>query len=705
MWRPLRVGIAVLAGAVLVCALGLLWPATVPEFASVRDDWRPSDAWLLDRHGIVLERRRLDFDVRRLEWVALEAVSPALVTAIVAGEDRRFWQHGGVDWRGVAGAVRDTLLRDRRRGASTITMQVATLLPQTRVAADASPWRRKWQQVRVARGLEAHWTKPQILEAYLNLLGFRGDLQGIGAAAELLAGKTPQALDRSESLVLAALLPAPGAGVDALVARACVRATGRTQHADCDRLRVVAEELLARRRPPLERPAAAPHVAQVLLREPGSRVTSTLDAAVQRLAHDALARQLARVAERNVRDGAVLVVDTQSGDVLAYVGSAGTASTASAVDGVRALRQAGSTLKPFLYELALERGYLTAASLLDDAPVNLDTANGLYIPQNYDRVFRGPVSVRTALGNSLNVPAVRALVLTGVDTFRDRLYELGYTGLVRDGSHYGYSLALGSAEVSLWQQATAYRTLALGGVATPLRLRPGPLPAPRQLLSPAASFVVADVLADPSARALTFGTDSALATRFWSAVKTGTSKDMRDNWCIGYSPRYTVAVWVGNFEGDSMRAVTGVTGAAPVWAEVMDALHREPNVQPPVPPPGVESRLVRFTPAHEPARQEWFVAGTARSQVAGVAPGEDLARIDSPAQSSTIALDPDIPLRAQRVPIAARGADPGMRFRLDGVVLGEASRTLLWPPRSGSHLLVLEDAQGRAVDRVRFVVH
>ncbi|HWJ06976.1 MAG TPA: penicillin-binding protein 1C, partial [Steroidobacteraceae bacterium] len=632
--RPLRAGVAVLAGAVLVCALGLLWPASVPEFTRVRAQWRPSDAWLLDRHGVVLERRRLDFAVRRLEWTELEAVSPALVEAIVAGEDRRFWQHGGVDWRGVAGAVRDTLLHDRRRGASTITMQVAALLPQTRITPDASPWRRKWQQVRVARGLEAHWTKPQILEAYLNLLGFRGELQGIGAAAELLAGKTPQSLDRSESLVLAALLPAPGAGLDALVARACARATGRIQHADCDKLRPVAAELLQRRRPPLERAAAAPHVAQQLLREPGSRITSTLDATVQRLAHEALTRQLARVAERNVRDGAVLVVDTQSGEVLAYVGSAGAASTSSAVDGVRALRQAGSTLKPFLYELALERGYLTAASLLDDSPVNLDTANGLYIPQNYDRVFRGPVSVRTALGNSLNVPAVRALVLTGVDAFRDRLYELGYTGLVRDGSHYGYSLALGSAEVSLWQQATAYRTLALGGAATPLRLHPSPVPAPRQVLSHAASFVVADVLADPSARALTFGTDSALATRFWSAVKTGTSKDMRDNWCVGYSPRYTVAVWVGNFEGDSMRAVTGVTGAAPVWAEIMEALHREPNVQPPVPPPGVESRLVRFTPAHEPARREWFVVGTAQSQVAAVALAEDIARIDSPAQAS-----------------------------------------------------------------------
>ncbi|HEX6571409.1 MAG TPA: penicillin-binding protein 1C [Steroidobacteraceae bacterium] len=700
-----RGGLVAFAGAALGCALWLAWPAVVPDFASVRAAWRPSEGWLLDRRGVVLERQRLDFTGRRLEWVAVQDVSPALVEAIVAGEDKRFWQHDGVDWRGVAGAARDTLLHDRRRGASTITMQLAEVLPQTRAPRDASPWRRKLHQVRVARGLEARWRKAEILEAYLNHLGFRGELQGIGAAAEVLAGKSPQGLDRAESVVLAALLPAPRASLGTLVARACARATGRTRHHDCERLRPVAADLLGRRRAPLSRPAAAPHVAQALLREPGRRVVSSLDAGVQRLAHDALSRQLTRLGGRNVRDGAVLVADTVTGEVLAYVGSGGTASSAAAVDGVRALRQAGSTLKPFLYELAFERGYLTAASLLEDSPVNLDTANGLYIPQNYDRVFRGPVSVRTALGNSLNVPAVRTLVLTGVEAFRDRLHELGYADLTHDGAHYGYSLALGSAEVSLWQQATAYRTLALGGAATPLRLQPGATGTPRPVLSPAATFIVSDILADPAARALTFGADSALETRFWSAVKTGTSKDMRDNWCIGFTPRYTVAVWVGNFEGDSMRAVTGVTGAAPVWSEIMDRLHRDsPSPPPPRPPRGVEAALVRFTPAHEPSRREWFMAGTVLGDVAAVTATNEIARIDSPAHASTIALDPDIPSRAQRVPITARGAGSGLRFRLDGSVLGDASRTWLWTPLRGEHALVLEDAHGRAVDRVRFVV-
>ena len=704
--RMARVALA--AGGAAAVLLGLAWlvrPLPVPGYAEVRAAWTPSDAWLLDRHGAVLARRRMDFDVRRLEWVALHEVSPALVAAVVAGEDRRFWTHGGVDWRGVAGAARDTLLTQRRRGASTITMQLAQL-----IAADDGRRgvARKLAQLRRARALEARWSKTQILEAYLNLLGFRGELQGVAAAAELLAGKSPDGLDRHESAVLAALLPAPGAGLERVVARACARLEHPRRDADCAALRPIARAMLGRQRAPRAPPALASHAARALLARPGDRLRSTLDASAQRAAEQALARQIARVTDRNVRDGAVLVVDTETGDVLAYVGAAAATSRAGRVDGVRALRQAGSTLKPFLYALAIERGYLTAASLLDDAPVNLDTANGLYIPQNYDRDFKGLVSVRTALGNSLNVPAVRALRLTGVDDFRERLFDLGYAGISREGDYYGFSLALGSAEVSLWQQAQAYRTLALGGRAAPLRLRADAPPAEPgvPVMSAAASFVVADVLADRAARVLTFGTDGPLAPGYWSAVKTGTSKDMRDNWCIGFSRRTLVAVWVGNFEGDSMHDVTGVTGAAPVWREVMDALHRGHAAPPPPgPPPRVVARRITFTPAHEPARAEWFVAGTEHERVEATPRAHVPARIDSPANATVIALDPDIPGHVQRVPLRARGGVAGLHFELDGVRIGAASRPVLWPPEPGVHRVALVDDTGRTVDRVQFTVY
>jgi penicillin-binding protein 1C len=246
---------------------------------------------------------------------------------------------------------------------------------------------------------------------------------------------------------------------------------------------------------------------------------------------------------------------------------------------VLARRQAGSTLKPFLYEQAIEQRWLTAASVLEDSPARLRTPSGLYIPQNYDHDFKGAVTVRTALGSSLNVPAVRTAVMVTPDRFARRLVALGLP-ITKPGDFYGYGIALGSPEVTLLSLANAYRALADGGVAgTPRLLLPqgaaasAPV-AGRAVMDPAASFVVADILADNGARVPTFGLDNALATRYWSAVKTGTSKDMRDNWCVGFSARYTVGVWVGNASGAPMHAVSGVTGAAPVWRAVMDAMQR-----------------------------------------------------------------------------------------------------------------------------------
>jgi penicillin-binding protein 1C len=300
---------------------------------------------------------------------------------------------------------------------------------------------------------------------------------------------------------------------------------------------------------------------------------------------------------------------------------------------------------------------------------------------------------------------VRALVLVGVEPFRARLHELGYAAITEAGEFYGYSLALGSAEVSLWEQAQAYRVLARGGRYTPLRLTPAAPAAPERALLPAdASFVVGEILSDRAARVVTFGLDNHLNTPFWSAAKTGTSKDMRDNWCIGYTRRYTVAVWVGNFEGDPMHEVSGVTGAAPVWREIIGALHENLASAPPDPPPGVSAHLLRFVPAVEPPRREWLLGAAALAEVRALPPAGGIARIASPANGMVIALDPDIPLRRQRVPLAADGAAAGMVLRLNGTVLGPAAQPVLWSPSAGAHRLALEDAAGRTLDRILFTV-
>ena len=708
----------ILLAALLFATLDWLTrPPPLPGFAQVRASWRPSEAWLYDRNGALLDSSRVDFAARRLAWTPLADISPVTRATIVAAEDRRFEQHDGVDWLALAGAVRDRIEGKPSRGASTLTMQIAGFLAPDLAKPGARGWLDKLRQIRAASALGDAWSRDEVLEAYLNLAGFRGEAQGIGAAALSLFGKTPAALTRDDALLLAALLPQPKADAKAVAKRACaLDAASRSSRAKsrdpgvstsldtngCGRFEAQAASMLGPARSLALDPGLAPHLADRLLKTPGLKITTTLDARLQRLAAAALRRQLLGLGGTRARDGAVVVLDNASGDVLAYVGGVGGASTSPAVDGASAYRQAGSTLKPFLYADAIEKGYLTAASILDDSPVQLDTASGLYVPQNYDHEFKGPVSARAALAGSLNVPAVRTLLLVGVEPFRDRLWDTGYKGLVEDGDYYGYSLALGSAEVTLLEQANAYRSLANAGRSSPLRLvADAPRPASRAITTPAAAWIVSDILSDPSARAATFGLDSALRLPFWAAVKTGTSKAMRDNWCIGFTHRYTVAVWVGNVEGDPMRAVSGTSGAAPIWRDVMMALGGD--AAPPA-PPGIEHRPIRFAIGTEPPRREWFVRGAALTTVAAAPVESRRPRITSPVSGSVYALDPDIPADRQRLAIATSGDVSTHRLWLDTRDLGAAGSApaILTPP--GRHRLRLTDLAGKVIDQVVFTM-
>ncbi len=689
----------VVVGAVMAIADWLTRPPPLPSYAELRAAWRPSEAWLYDRHGRLIDSARVDFAARRLAWTPLDAIAAPVMETVLAAEDRRFRSHSGIDWWALAGSLRDRAEGRRARGASTISMQVAAYLAPDLSAPGARGIIDKLRQMRAARALEAAWSKDRILEAYLNLAGFRGEAQGIGAAALGLFGKTPDALTRDDAALLIALLPDPQASEAAVAQRAC-----RLAKDDCARFAGAAASMLGPTRSLALDPGLAPHLAARLLTKPGLRVTSTLDTGIQRVAAAALRRQLIGLGGTRARDGAVIVVDNATGDVLAYVGGIGGASTAPQVDGAASYRQAGSTLKPFLYAQAIERGYLTPASILDDSPVQLDTASGLYVPQNYDRGFKGPVSARSALAGSLNVPAVRTLLLTGVEAFRDRLWDTGYRGLTEDGQYYGFSLALGSAEVTLVEQVDAYRSLANAGRWSPHRLTAdAPRRTARAVTSPQAAWLVADILADAGARAGSFGPDSALRLPFWAAAKTGTSKGMRDNWCIGFSNRVTVGVWVGNLEGDPMRAVSGTSGAAPIWRDVMMALHPSGAAAPPL-PPGIEARAIRFAEASEQPRREYFLAGTAQARLDAVPAAARRPRIVSPLSGSVYALDPDIPDARQRLAIGTSGEVAGHRLMLDRRDLGNAGAGPLVLAGPGQHLVRLVDPNGRVVDQVRFTM-
>jgi penicillin-binding protein 1C len=331
----------------------------------------------------------------------------------------------------------------------------------------------------------------------------------------------------------------------------------------------------------------APQVARQVLKTGGEAVVrSTLDAELQQFAAERLNHHLQVLQSQHMGEGALLVVDNASGDILAYLSATSDPERGRFVDGVAAKRQAGSTLKPFLYAAAFDRRVLTPASILNDSPLDIGLSGGIYQPKNYDGGHRGAVSARNALASSMNVPAVRVLDLIGTESFLRTLRGLGVKGLTEAGDFYGPSLALGTADVTLRELVAAYRALANGGVYTELKLLPsGEAPGGgHRVFSAAAAFLAGDILADRQARSFTFGLENPLATRFWTAVKTGTSKDMRDNWCIGFSRRYTVGVWVGNFSGAPMRDVSGLTGAAPLWLELMNRLHGQEGSLAPNPP-------------------------------------------------------------------------------------------------------------------------
>ena len=688
------------AAAALALASACAAAHALPTFVEVKAAHRPSDVTLVDRNGTPIQTVRVDKSVRRLAWTPLAEISPALRTAIVLSEDRRFWEHSGVDWQAAAASAWGNLWNTRTRGASTLTMQLAGLIDEglARPGGGRSLGQKLGQAVTAAR-LERQWKKTEILEAYLNAVPFRGEIVGIDALAQTLFGKRPSGLDAHESAIAAALVRSPNAKPAEVGDRACGILV--LQRLDCAGVRALAETSLAQRGAMPLGEQIAPHFARASIDPAGASVqTSPIDARLQRFAVTTLRRHIAELAGRNVEDGAVVVLDNASGEVLAWVGSSGDLSGAAAVDGVLARRQPGSTLKPFVYALAFEERLITPATLIDDSPAQIATASGLYLPQNYDKSWHGFVSARTALGASLNVPAVRVGAMVGNDALLARLNALGLA-LPQSAGWYGASLALGSADVTLVGLTNAYRTLANGGRHSPVATALGTNAAPVRVVDPAAAYLVADILADDNARVRTFGWASPLATRGFAAVKTGTSKDMRDNWCLGFTDRYTIGVWVGNASGEAMHDVSGTSGAAPVWQAIVAYLHAGSPSKAPPRAAGVVVRHVAFDGQREPERDELFLAGSERTRVRAT---EEVARgarygIASPRDGSIFAIDPDIPPAAQRITFEGELGT----WRLDGRAVGSGER-LRWAPWPGRHRLELVAPSGETLQTVAFEV-
>jgi penicillin-binding protein 1C len=690
-----------------------------------------------DRNGDVLGTV-LGAGSAHIVSVPLGAISPAFLDAIVAAEDARFWHHGAVDVPALIRAARDfAIWGEARSGGSTIEMQLARLI--TSSDAGSGDVKGKITQIWQAERIAMVSSKRAILEAYVNRVPMGGNVYGVEAAARTYFGEPAGDLDLAQATLLAAI-PNDPAHLTRDEEWAALRARQRyvlRRMADLGDItiagadRAFAENLHVRAHDSGIADAAHALFFLSRAREPeAGRVRTTIDQSLQHFIEAQTQAVVGALQAYHVIDGAALVVDNRTGDVLAYIGSPDyfADELLGRNDGVQALRQPGSSLKPFTYELALERGAIRSTSILADVPSAYAIPGGrLYQPADYSGRFSGPVRVRYALANSLNAPAVQVLSALGVGTLLRRLHDLGFTHLDRPASYYGLGLTLGSGEVSLWELVQAYATIARQGAFLPLRLVSDGSPETRQIGDPAYWQLVGDMLADPYARAKSFGIGSVLQMPFPAAVKTGTSSDFRDTWTIGFTRDYTVGTWVGNFDGSAMRGVSGVTGAGPLWNRIMLHLYERRDEPSPFPAPrGFVRVAICATTGHAPSRSKNDCPAVVEEWV----PPRDIAFVKRAAApigaryDAWLALNPaDVaaPLRivsphdgdvfvrnqtgsalaAREEQLALRAVDAGrsVRWSVGGAPLSpDANGNAFWPLRLGTWQIDASD--GLRHDRV-----
>ncbi|MBI1944167.1 MAG: penicillin-binding protein 1C [Deltaproteobacteria bacterium] len=589
--RRARLAAALVLAVLPLAAAGAFVAAPVPS--SLLDRGPVSSLLVLDRDGEALSSAP---SAEGQQSYPLDEVPAPLRLMLVAAEDGRFLSHAGVDVRALVRAAKDSLAAGRVvSGASTITQQLARrLVPRPRTVVG------KIGEALWALRLEVHLDKERILLEYANRLPLGRGAVGVEAASRAHFGKPARALTLGESALLAGLAHAPAredphlhperalARRDWVLARA--RSLGLIDDAAWSAARAEQLELA----PPSASGGDAPVALHFVQRQrrrasPGVAVLqTTLDRRLQREAERIVEDELGALEERRVGQAAVVVLDNASGEVLAWVGSRDWSDEArlGKNDGVSAHRQPGSALKPFVYGLALSRGF-TAASLLADVETTLATDTGSYAPRNYDERVHGPVRLRAALQNSYNIPAVQLAERLGPARILDTLRAAGFASLDESAEHYGVGIVLGDGDVTLLELANGYRGLANGGVATSvveLLHRQGaaggsaaPVPAgvPVRFLPEDAVALLTDVLVDDVSRAPAFGRDNALDLPFPVAAKTGTSRAYVDNWTAGFTRERTVAVWAGNFDGTPMHNVSGITGAGRIFRRVMLAAMRE----------------------------------------------------------------------------------------------------------------------------------
>jgi penicillin-binding protein 1C len=623
---------------------------------------------IYDRTGQVLLYEIIDPQGGNRTVVPLDRIPSHCINATIALEDRNFWNNPGFDWYGILRAAYITLRGEQIQGASTITQQLVknVLIPPTerfvRDPTDLATYSRKAKELILSVEIARRYEKKQILEWYLNANNYGNLAYGLQAAAETYFGKRVQDLDLTECATLAAVPQYPllnpidnpqkalerrNIVLDQMLLQGYIT-TDEALTAKAQKLRVTPKVFDIR----------APHFVFYIRRQleekygpdlvyrGGLNVYTSLDYNIQQIAENAARAQVKKLTDekRNVTNASVVVIRPSTGEIVAMVGSVDYFNRE--IDGqvniALAPRQPGSSFKPFTYLTAFAQGYTAATMLMDVRTVFDDPGNPPYVPENYDRKYHGPVRLRTALGSSYNIPAVKLIQLVGVKNVVTTAHRMGINTLNRE--KYGLALTLGGGEVTLLDLTYANSVLANQGVMAgapvdPKELKPGyrtldPVsilkvvdannktlyefkqPDQAQVVTPQLAYLLSDVLNDNVARTPGFGSNSVLKLSRPAAVKTGTTSDWRDNWTVGYTPDYTVGVWVGNADNAEMEHISGVMGAAPIWREVMEKIHQTLPVRWYTEPPGMVRVEVCATSGLLPTPycpervKELFIAGT-----------------------------------------------------------------------------------------------
>jgi 1A family penicillin-binding protein len=600
---------------------------------------------ILDRHGNTLFEV-FDQQAGKRTVVSLSEVPDHVINATIATEDADFFTNPGIDIRGIARAAREGLEAGRVvGGGSTITQQLVKnvlIPPEQRYEINFG---RKIREAVLAFQLSRTYAKEQILEMYLNEIYYGNLAYGIEAAAHIYFGKAAQELTLAESAMLAGLpqLPAvydpfkdpaaanrrQGQVLDLMVRHGFLHAATADQakaeplqYTTPDTGRIVAPHFVM-----YVRDLLAEKYGQRALFQAGLRVYTTLDPDTQRVAEEMVARHVPTLARQDARNASLVALDPRTGEILAMVGSPDyfNAAIDGQVNAALADRQPGSAIKPIVYLAALQRGFAPATVVLDQQTRFPDGPNRFYSPENFDKRFRGPVTLRRALGNSLNIPAVKVLQYVGVREAVRTARAMGITSLSEE-QHYGLSFTLGGSEVKLLELAGAYQALANGGRVIPtdpiLRIEDStgrvveeraPPPGEAQI-DPRLTFMISDILADNNARIETFGVNSPLRLSRPASVKTGSTDDYRDSWTLGYTPSLLAGVWVGNSDGHPMRFVLGSSGAGLIWRDFMEKVLEGTPAEPYQPPEGLTRASVctangyLATPGGCATTTDWFLA-------------------------------------------------------------------------------------------------